>query len=106
MITQFKIFENHTTLCYLDVFPGNCPVCATKGKLADKEEFGEYDGEYTFKCPLCSFWWKQEYYIEGEGCEVLSHEMTDFNGDNIEDGFEIDPSLYDEMVLQAKKYNI
>ncbi len=101
---HIKTFE--TVRYYLNVFEECCPVCGTEGKIIDDEEFNIDEGEYTFKCDLCDFLWKQEYYYEGEDCKVLSHEMTDFNGDNIKYGNLIDDNLYNELKLQASKYNL
>jgi len=106
MITKFQLFENRQ---YLDAYPGFCPVCNTKGKVIDKEQFVSDNGEYTFKCPVCDFWWKNEFDVENYGGgseEIFSSEPTDFNGDIIEDGFTINDNLYDEMKLQANKYNL
>jgi len=105
MITKFQIFEKRS---YLNVIDGKCPVCDTTGKVIDKEETGE-DGEYTIKCPMCDFIWKQEYYLEIEldGSENITYTTrTDINGNEIEDGFLIDDSLYNELKLQSNKYNL
>jgi len=103
--------ENNSNRRYLDVNAGFCPVCNTEGKEMDKEEFSEYEGEYTFKCPLCDFWWKQEFELIVDDLyrvtdEIYNDEITDFNGDTIEAGLHIDDKLYDEMKLQVNKYNL
>ena len=111
MITNFKIFENNRQ--YIDVDCGHCPVCGTQGKVVDKEEYGAYEGEYTFRCPTCEFGWYNEYAIEdyGGGDEMIFQtETEDLDRKPIEDGFYVDDDSYNKEKLEEyetmKKYNL
>lgn len=107
MITKFQLYESSR---YLDVKDNYCGVCGTEGTFVDINDMGD-TFENHYKCPNCDFeWyslWSKDEYGEYEGEDLYSIEgVFTEEGNRLNYDDYIPPRLYDELKLQANKYNL
>jgi len=98
---RLKKFNENTNRLYLNNGDdGVCPVCGNCKDLIQTNSTPTKDGmEYYYECPKCDFKWFETYVMVEGG-------IYDYNdGGEITEGEVVNPKNYNEIKLQADKYN-
>jgi len=110
MITKFKIFESQEGVKFLDVESNICGICGTEGNYLDINDM-DHEFEKYYKCPNCDFeWctlWTRDEYGDYEGEDLYSFDSVyTMDGTKLNCDDNVPAGLYNEIKLQANKYNL
>jgi hypothetical protein len=77
-----------------------CPVCNSNEIENSQSEYNSQGVTYSHKCTICDFKWYEPYMLVDSG---IFDEVT---GDEIYTGDPVSNKSYNELKIQANKFNI